>query len=201
MKNFLVPFVLLFLAGTVLFAGCSQSQVPVTPSPTPAPVPPTVPATPTPPPDTVTVAANPQYGQILADMNGRTLYYFLRDVPGNGTSACNGACAALWPPFNTGKVQVSPPLQAADFVTITRADGTFQITWKGWPLYYFSGDKAAGDTNGYGFNKLWYVLSPGGVVTLAPTTTVPTTAPPTTVPTIVPTTVPTTYSSMGGGGY
>ena len=196
MKHFLMAIVLLLLAGAILFTGCTQPQpVPVTPVATP------VPSTPTPAPDSVLVVTNPQYGQILADMNGRTLYYFLKDVPGNGTSACNGACAGLWPPFNTATIQVSPPLQASDFQTITRADGSAQITWQGWPLYYYSGDKATGDTNGYGFNKLWYVVSPNGVVTLAPTTTVPTTAPPTTVATTVPTTVPTTYSSMGGGGY
>jgi len=190
MKHTLMPFVLLLLAGAILFAGCTQPQsAPVTPVTTP------VPATPTPMPDSVLVVANPQYGQILADMHGMTLYYFLKDVPGNGTSACNGACAALWPPFNTGMIQVSAPLKASDFITITRADGRAQITYMGWPLYYYSGDKSPGDTSGYGFNKLWYVMSPGKVVTLAPTTTVATT-----VPTTRPTTVPTTYSSMGGGG-
>jgi len=189
MKNFLVLFVLLFLAGAVLFAGCSQSQVPATPSPTPAPA--TVPATPTPPPDTVMVAANPLYGQILTDANGRTLYYFLKDVPGNGTSACSGACAGIWPAFSVASIRVSPPLRASDFGTINRTDGTTQTTYMGWPLYSFRNDTAPGDTNGYGFNRLWYVMAPTGAVTLAPTTTVPTTTP---------TTVPTTIY-YGGGGY
>jgi len=187
MKKLLIPVILLLLAGVILSAGCTQAQTtPATPAPTPAP------ATQTPLTDTIQVAANPTYGQILTDSNGMTLYYFLKDTPQNGTSACNGACAALWPPFNTAPVQVSAPLQASDFVTITRADGTSQITYMGWPLYYYSGDKAPGDTNGYGFNKLWYVMSPTGVVTLAPTTTIATTAP---------TTVATTAPAMGGGGY
>jgi hypothetical protein len=64
----------------------------------------------------------------------------------------------------------------------------------GWPLYYYSADKAPGDTNGYGFNKLWYVMSPTGVVTLTPTP-----APATTMPTTVRTTAVPYYG--GGGGY
>jgi len=187
MKKLLYPFILLLLAGVILSAGCTQPQTtPATPAATPAP------ASPAPLPDTVTVVANPQYGQILADPNGVTLYYFLKDTPGSGTSACTGACIALWPAFSTPTVQVSLPLQASDFGTITRPDGSNQTTYLGWPLYYYSGDKAPGDTNGYGFNKLWYVMSPTGVVTLAPTTTVATT---------VPTTVPTPVNTYGGGGY
>jgi predicted lipoprotein with Yx(FWY)xxD motif len=182
--------VILLLAGMILFSGCSQPQTtPTTPVPAPAP------ATPTPMPDTVQVVANPQYGQILVDANGMTLYYFLRDTPGAGTSACTGACIGIWPVFNAATIQVTLPIQASAFGTINRTDGTKQTTYMGWPLYYYSGDKVPGDTNGYGFNKLWYVISPTGVVTLAPTTTIATT-----VPTTMPTTVPTTRY-YGGGGY
>jgi len=197
MEKTVIPFALLLLAGVILVAGCTQPQTtPMTPSPT------SVPATPTPVPDTVKVAANPQYGQILTDANGMTLYYFLKDTPGNGTSSCYGACIGLWPAFSAATIQVSPPLQASDFGTINRTDGTTQTTYKGWPLYYYRNDTAPGDTNGYGFNKLWYVMAPTGVVTLAPTPTtiIPTTVP-TTLPTIIPTTIPTTAAMYGGGGY
>ena len=196
MKKILL-ILLLLLAGAVLFAGCSQySAPPATPAPTAAPAT----SAPTPVPDSVQVATNAKYGQILTDMNGMTLYYFLKDTPANGTSACNGACAALWPPFNTANIKVSAPLQASDFVTITRADGTPQVTYMGWPLYYYSKDTAPGMTSGYGFNNLWYVMAPTGVVTIAPTTTIATTVA-TTVKTTVPTTVPTTSYMGGGGGY
>ena len=156
---------------------------------TPAPAP----ATATPVPDTIGVAANPMYGQILVDANWMTLYYFAKDTPGSGASVCTGTCLGIWPAFVAPTVTVSPPLMATDFGEFTRADGTMQTTYMGWPLYYYSGDKAPGDTNGYGINKIWYVMSPTGVVTLAPTTTVATTQ-----PTTVPTTAPI-YSS--GGGY
>ena len=197
MKKIAYVPILLLLAGLILFAGCTQSPAtPATPLPTPPPATP-VPATPvaaapTPMPDTVKVVANPQYGQILVDSNGMTLYYFLKDTPGAATNACTGACATLWPAFTPAALQVSAPLLASDFDSIVGPGGTSQVTYMGWPLYYYSKDTAPGDTNGYGFNKLWYVMSPSGVVTLAPTTTVATT---------VPTTLSTPVNTYGGGGY
>jgi predicted lipoprotein with Yx(FWY)xxD motif len=188
MKKIAYMVIPLLLAGVILFAGCTQPQTtPVTPVPTPAP------ATPTPLPDTIQVVTNPMYGQILVGANGMTLYYFAKDAPWYETSVCTGACIALWPAFDAPTVTVSLPLQATDFGEFTRADGQKQTSYMGWPLYFYSKDAAPGDTNGYGFNKLWYVMSPTGVVTLAPTTTIATT-----VPTTVPTTV---YYGGGGGGY
>jgi predicted lipoprotein with Yx(FWY)xxD motif len=183
---------LLLLAGVILFAGCTMPQTtPVTPAPTTAPPATTAPATPAPITETITVVSNPQYGQILTDANGMTLYYFLKDTRGAMTSACTGACSGIWPAFHAAPVQVDSPLLASNFDDFTRADGTMQTTFLGWPLYYYAPDTAPGDTKGYGFNNLWYVVSPSGIVTLAPTTTVPTT---------MPTTIPTTVYS-GGGGY
>ncbi|HMA05898.1 MAG TPA: hypothetical protein VKO45_08230 [Methanomicrobiales archaeon] len=185
MQRWVTAFILLSVAGAVLFAGCTQ---PATPAPAPV--------TPTPVPDTVRVAANPQHGQILTDANERTLYYFARDSPGYGTTYCTGSCAATWPPFNATAIQVSPPLRADDFGVFGRSDGLIQVTYFGWPLYYYSGDRSPGDANGYGFNKLWYVMGTNGVVTLAPTT-----KPPTPVPTTPPVyNYGGGYSGGGGGG-
>jgi len=194
MKNRLILLGLLLLAGAALFAGCTQPYTPqVTPAPTTAAPATTAPETPVPTPttDTIRLVSNPQYGQILTDANGRTLYYFLKDTPGTSVSACTGACIGIWPAFYAEKVQVSGSLLAGNFDDFTRADGMKQTTFKGWPLYYYAPDTAPGDTKGYGFNNLWYVVSSTGIVTLAPTTTVPTTT--------VPTTMPTT--SYSGGGY
>jgi hypothetical protein len=43
-----------------------------------------------------------------------------------------------------------------------RSDGSSQVTYGGWPLYYYSGDAAPGDVNGQGVNGVWYVVSPDG---------------------------------------
>jgi predicted lipoprotein with Yx(FWY)xxD motif len=56
---------------------------------------------------------------------------------------------------------VATGLNASDFGEFTRADGTTQTTFQGWPLYEFSGDSKAGDTNGddfVGSGAPWYVI-------------------------------------------
>jgi len=54
---------------------------------------------------------------------------------------------------------VSPNIPE-DFGTITREDGKKQTTFRGYPLYYWGGDKAQGDTAGQGVNNVWYVIDP-----------------------------------------
>ena len=48
---------------------------------------------------------------------------------------------------------------------IERRDGTLQVTYNGWPLYYFVKDQKPGDTTGQdieGFGEEWYLLTPAG---------------------------------------
>jgi predicted lipoprotein with Yx(FWY)xxD motif len=92
----------------------------------------------------------------LADAAGMTLYYYTLDT--NGESACTGGCVDKWPIFYAPAVSVPPGLDAADFGTITRADGKMETTYKGWPLYYWFQDKAPGDMKGEGVGKVWYIL-------------------------------------------
>ncbi len=92
----------------------------------------------------------------LTDANGMTLYYYTLDT--NGQSACYGQCADRWPIFYSETLSVSSPLNAADFGTITRTDGTKETTYKGWPLYYWYKDKNPGDMLGEGVGKVWYIL-------------------------------------------
>ena len=114
--------------------------------------------------------ANENVGKILVDSKGRTLYLFERDA---GTkSACTGACAVEWPPLRaTGKPTVGSGANASVVATSTRSDGKPQVTYNGHPLYLFSADQKAGDTNGQGVNAfggLWYVLSSSGAEITTP---------------------------------
>ena len=100
----------------------------------------------------------------LVGSNGRALYLFEADK--NGTSACTGACAAAWPPATvTGTPRAGSGLNPALLGTITRPDGTVQLTYNGHPLYYFAGDAGAGTANGEGskaFGADWYVVNAAG---------------------------------------
>jgi len=106
--------------------------------------------------NSIQVKTDPKGVSYLTDDNGMTLYYFTLDT--NGQSACYGGCADAWPVFYAASVTVSDPLKASDFDTITRTDGSKQTTYKGWPLYYWAQDKAAGDMTGEGVHKVWYIL-------------------------------------------
>jgi hypothetical protein len=46
--------------------------------------------------------------------------------------------------------------------TVTRADGSRQLTLDGWPLYEYSGDLSAGETNGQGVDGTWYAVTATG---------------------------------------
>jgi hypothetical protein len=65
----------------------------------------------------------------------------------------------------TGSVTASGSAVASDLGTITRSDGTKQVTYDGHPLYYFAGDSGAGQANGQGsdgFGAKWWLVSPAG---------------------------------------
>jgi predicted lipoprotein with Yx(FWY)xxD motif len=103
-------------------------------------------------------------GVILVDGSGRTVYEFANDA--NGTSACIGACAANWPPVAApSPLPTSLPGVTGQLGTITRQDGSSQLTVAGHPLYTFAGDSAPGQTNGQGKTLdggLWTVASAAG---------------------------------------
>ena len=103
-------------------------------------------------------------GQALVGSNGRTLYLFQGDT--SGTSACTGACAAAWPPdIVTGQPQAGTGVSQTLLGTITRPDGTMQLTYNGHPLYYFAADAATGTAHGQGvkaFGAEWYVVAANG---------------------------------------
>ncbi|GGE96484.1 hypothetical protein [Hymenobacter cavernae] len=114
------------------------------------------------------------FGNILTDGQGNTLYYFTRDVA--GTSACTGGCAAVWPVFYSADLTLGDGLNAADFATITRTDGSLQTTYRSWPLYYYAPANSAGqnvrekpgETLGDQVaNKTWFVVKPDYTVMVA----------------------------------
>jgi len=117
---------------------------------------------------TVQVAESTDFGSILVDGEGMSLYVFLADIQDGGTSTCgdDDGCAAEWPPLaSQGAPVAGDGVDETLLGTITRDDGTMQVTYNGWPLYLFAGDTAPGDTSGQGldeFGGLWFLVSPTG---------------------------------------
>jgi predicted lipoprotein with Yx(FWY)xxD motif len=141
----------------------------------------------------VMTTADPKLGTILVDSQGHTLYRNTKES--NGTIVCTGSCAQLWPPLvllpgvatPTGGSGVTGRL-----ATVTRPDGSTQVTYDGMPLYRYASDTKPGDTNGQGFGGIWFVvLASGG----SPTTTA-VSAPTTAAPTATTRAVPTTAATM-----
>lgn len=122
-------------------------------------------------------------GKIVVDGKGRALYLFAKDS--GPKSTCFGACAKFWPPYTaTTKPAGARGVSAGSITLVKRADGTKQVALDGHPLYYFKGDRAAGQTNGQGLNNFgakWWLVGPSGSTVTAA--------------------VKPSSSSSGGGGY
>jgi predicted lipoprotein with Yx(FWY)xxD motif len=101
---------------------------------------------------------SPSLGNYLVDDKGMTLYVFKNDTA--GTSACNGNCATIWPPLSAQAAPTGGTGVTGAFGLLTRSDGSQQVTYNNLPLYYFSGDKNPGDTNGQGVGGVWKVAAP-----------------------------------------
>jgi predicted lipoprotein with Yx(FWY)xxD motif len=103
----------------------------------------------------VTLQNNATLGNFLVDGKGMTLYYFTKDV--NGKSNCTGGCLTAWPIYYAEDIKPGAGIDAGDFTTITRGDGSKQTAYKNWPLYYYIGDTKAGDVTGEAVENEWFV--------------------------------------------
>jgi predicted lipoprotein with Yx(FWY)xxD motif len=98
------------------------------------------------------------FGKILVDAKtGKTLYAFTPDGTDTTASKCTGGCATIWPPLK-GKARAGKGLDKAK-LTI---GGGGQLAYADHFLYMYSGDSAAGDTNGQGVADIWHVVNADG---------------------------------------
>lgn len=98
-------------------------------------------------------------GTHLVDQDGRSLYMFTLDT--ERTSSCEGACAEAWPPL-LGDPVAGEGVDQELLGNSERDNGAIQVTYGGQPLYTYSGDSEPGDTNGHGFNDVWFLVAPDG---------------------------------------
>ena len=98
-------------------------------------------------------------GTYLVNGDGRTLYMFTPDTA--GASTCYDNCADAWPPL-LGTATAGAGADGSLLSTVARTDGTTQVVYGKYPLYYFDKDTAAGDTKGQGVGTKWYVVGADG---------------------------------------
>jgi predicted lipoprotein with Yx(FWY)xxD motif len=135
----------------------------------------------------VNAEANTTIGRtILVNTSGMTLYTLASDS--SGTSTCSAGCTSVWPPVTvaSGVSAKGGTGTSGVLATITRSDGSLQVTYNGMPLYTFSGDNSAGSTSGSGLKDSFGRWS---VVKIGSKTTTPVAK------------TPTTTKAPSGGGY
>jgi predicted lipoprotein with Yx(FWY)xxD motif len=135
-RRLLVPFAaaasagLLFAAGPAARAAVAARTAPV------------------PPPITVEAVTTQFHGDVVADLNGMTLYTY--DAEADGTVKCTGECLKTWIPLwhQPGTPLYLPQDWKATLGVVVRPEGTEQVTIDGAPVYRFAGDDKPGDTKG-----------------------------------------------------
>jgi len=132
--------------------------------------------------DELTASTVKRMGQVVKDQDGHVLYRFDDDqIKPEVRSACNGECARIWPPALTadGEPQLDG-VDADDVGTVTRADGTKQITIGKWPVYRYYGDTKPGAWTGQNVGGKWFVVKPDGTknLTCLPAVSKPVAPPP-----------------------
>ena len=116
---------------------------------------------------TVKTANSKTFGTILVSSSGRTLYSYTVDSKHVNRCSSNATCNKFWPPYLVkagAKPTAGSGANAAMLGTIKAKHNMRQVTYAGYPLYFFVSDKAAGQTKGQGFESKWYVVNSKGAL-------------------------------------
>lgn len=110
--------------------------------------------------------AKTSLGDIIVDGKGLSIYMFKPDR--YNVSVCEGQCLVAWPPIMLPKgstladVSLSEGMRRSKLGVAMREDGSRQVTYNGWALYYWFRDGKAGDVLGQWVNDVWFVMSEDG---------------------------------------
>jgi predicted lipoprotein with Yx(FWY)xxD motif len=186
------------IVASLLIAACGNSSSSNTTSSAAS----TQPATPTSsgsPTAVVKTASNSTLGTILVDSQGMTLYHLSGEQHGKFICTSSG-CLGVWHPL-TAPSSGAPSGEVSSLGVIRRPEGTIQVTYKGTPLYTFTGDQQPGETKGQGIKDVgtWSAVTTGSTGT--PPSTSNSGATPSSSGGAAPSTSNSSESSSGGYGY
>ncbi|MDQ3247146.1 MAG: hypothetical protein M3Q52_09725 [Pseudomonadota bacterium] len=108
----------------------------------------------------VKVANKEEYGAYLVDAEGRSLYVLegsRQSGQGAGGRQCTDECLTQWPAYTGGA-----PSSAGG---AGEAQASQPLTFAGWPIYYYTGDRNPGSAAGQGYADkfgTWHLISPQG---------------------------------------
>lgn len=107
----------------------------------------------------VVKSASSSLGTILVDSQGMTLYH-LSGEQGGKFICTSTACLSVWHPL-IAPSSGAPSGEVGSLGTVKRPEGTVQVTYKGTPLYTFTGDQQPGETKGQGIKDVgtWSVVT------------------------------------------
>ena len=105
---------------------------------------------------TATVSGSSE--QVLAGSDGYTLYYHTHDT--STTASCTGGCAGTWPPLLVSSGQPTSASSLSGTLTTASTGNGTQVEYDGHPLYRYSGDSGADQSNGEGIGGIWFVATP-----------------------------------------
>jgi predicted lipoprotein with Yx(FWY)xxD motif len=109
-------------------------------------------------------------GAVLVNAAGRTLYAFSADTP--QMIVCGSTCTPIWPVESVaaGTTPTAGPGVTGTLGTVTRSDGTHQVTYNGLLLYTYAGDSGPDQLNGQGIVEQ-YGATKGTWSAVTPTST------------------------------
>ncbi len=124
---------------------------------------------------TISAADVPGIGTVLVNGQGRALYLLSSEAGGKLTCTDDNGCTKVWPdtelPAGVTQATAGSGVQASLLGTVKSADGNLYVTYGGYPVYQFSGDKGPGTANGQGitsFGGRWSAMTPAGTAAANP---------------------------------
>jgi predicted lipoprotein with Yx(FWY)xxD motif len=107
-------------------------------------------------------------GSVLTDQTGKTLYVYTQDSTDPPTTKCLAQCAESWPPLLATDDLRGKGVDSTLLGTMTRPEGTKQVTIAKQPVYTYAGDTTPGQATGQGIQNAWFAVTPLGTRTGVP---------------------------------
>lgn len=108
----------------------------------------------------IRLARSDRFDSYLVDREGRALYMHTGDVAGSGQSACVGECKKAWTPFDVPFLALAREIDRDDIGRFHRQDGSWQTTFRGFPLYYSERERDLHEVSADGTDGKWFVARP-----------------------------------------